>query len=236
MALLGSVAAMLWLPLLIYLSPSRFTSVLLSVILVVYLTRKVLLFFQDHQALKQLRMEAHFTRQNFTPEHLRACLAHNDHLWTRSCIVQGLRASLLRPLPDSVPKKVTEHHYARLYHKAFQGLRPNRFSADLPVLVLLLLGWIVLVTTGTLPTGNYTLLASIPALALMLIAETGRALFQRQTHSEFIDFEHALAHWTRTEAPLRPKRPALPKRYIHHLLYLAPSLRSTPTPSLVEAA
>lgn len=216
---LGTVALASGTALLLTTSSTRWSSLVLLLVLAGYLRRKISQITRTRQAVKQLRLEEQFVRHCPAPEHMLTCTRRSNHLWTRSLTLKGLKALLAHPparqLPLEDQRRYVRHHYIR----AFTPLGPPSILVDLlwfAALGLLLL-WFV--PEAPLQASSPGVLAGAGLLLVILVAEIIQVVLQADLRGGFEHLATLLSDWTLAQ-PLE-LHTFREKTYRHTALYRA---------------
>lgn len=215
--LLGTASAVGLIPLVLYMPELVGVRYALLLVVCLYAGRKVVEYFRAHAALKQLSMEENFLRYGAASGSVQKCVENDDHMWTRSRILLGLKAMALHRLPNSM--LVNEKHKRILlrYRRAFQKMLPRVGILDL----VLLIGVVLLLSLS--PTVKIDLSALIfqagfLALAVAIAAEISNFFVNRQLREGLERLLQTLSDWT-----IREGLEALSRSdaYSHQLHYFA---------------
>lgn len=215
--LLGAVTALGLVPLALYMPRSDWARYTLLSLVCFYAGRKVIQFFRSRAALKQLSMEEHFLRYGASAGHVQKCVQTDDHLWTRSCILGGLKGLMHHPITTDLIGDEKRNRVYRQFHRAFRQLEPARAYLDVALLLS------ILVLLSTVPSIGVDFraimfLAGFLALAVAGIAEISHLLVHRKLFETLQRLYGALTEWAIRET----FHAAVTVSYSHRLLYFAP--------------
>lgn len=216
MGLLGLLGAIGLVPLALYMPRDAWSRYVLLSLVCLYAGRKIVQFVGARGALKQLSMEEHFLRYGAAGRRVQKCVRNDDHMWTRSSIVSGLKAIANSRLAGNLMADEKRQRIYRRYRKAFRALWPRLAVADAG-----LVGAIA-ITMALAPTIEVNLrtvmfLAGFVALALAGFVELARWFVNRQLAEGLDRWLGALSDWTLREC--LHKLHHRPEAYSHQLLY-----------------
>ncbi len=223
---LGTLALVPCTVLLLTTSSTRWSSLVLLLVLAGYLWRKISQITRTRQAVKQLRLEEQFVRHCPAPEHVLTCIRRPTHLWRRSLTLKGLKALLAHPparrLPLEDQRRYVRYHYIR----AFTPLWSRFILVDLLLLAAVGLLWLWFVPEALLQAPSLEVLAGAGLLLVILVAEIIQVVLQADLRGGFEHLATLLSDWTLAQ----PLEEILlrEKTYRHTALYRAktPALTS----------
>jgi hypothetical protein len=217
-AVVQGIAVMGLIPL-VYYGP-RLVSVraLLLLLVAAYFVRKVIQYAWATRAMKQLRMETQFIRYSHDPQYLGRCVRYSDHLWTRSCVLIGLKGVLAGPTQDLVMTDEKRRRVGQHYLRVLKPVRPRRAHIDLGILLTIVF---LLSLTPKIPfePGLLVFQAGLVGLLLSTTAEVLQSIIQRDLTLGFDGFIEALVTWTLSDRLQKEMRPQSAGSYTHRLLY-----------------
>ncbi len=216
---LGTVALAPCTALLLTTSSTRWSSLVLLLVLAGYLRRKISRITRARQAVKQLRFEEQFVRHRPAPKHMLTCTRRPNHLWTRSLTLKGLKALLAHPparrLPLEDKRRYVRHHYIR----AFTPLWPPSTPVDLLWFAALGLLWFWFVPEALLQAPSLGVLAGAGLLLVILVAEIIQVVLQADLRGGFEHLATLLSDWTLAQPLEETLHTIREKTYRHTALY-----------------
>lgn len=200
-------------PLAFILPAAAWQSALFLALAVSYGASKGRCAFRTQQALWHLSLEERFLQQPLEAPPLRDCLRQQDHLWTHSRAMQGLRQALrcLRPALPSAEEK--RRRVQACYRRAFRAARPSIWSLDLGLAVLLVAGGAAL--------GAFSSILGAAALGIVVVLEGAQGALRRALRRGYDALAATLADWTLARHADGALRAEADDPYRHVLLYKA---------------
>lgn len=216
--LLGTAAAVGLIPLILYVPESQLAVYFLLSIVCLYAGRKVVQYFRGHGSLKQLAMEEHFLRYGATGGSMQKCVENDEHMWTRSRILAGLKAMASHRLPNNMMLEEKHRRILQRYRHAFQKMLPAVGLVDLTLLGMLLVVLLLASPSEDVSYRAMPVIAGVLAYVVALLAETMHLLVNRQLRDGLERLFYALSEWTVREGLEALSRSGA---YSHQLLYFA---------------
>lgn len=219
MALLEMAAVLGLFPVLPAAFRSYTGTILVLPIAGLYAWRWMLRFKTLTRTLEQLRIDEIFLAQNLNIVQLRQCLQRQDHIWSRSLVLEGLRGVLAHPLPRLLMPEERAERLRIYFRRVFAPVRPSRLHMEwvLPpagfVLCLVSAGASALQHPVSLQIA-VVLLATFMTLVVLQISSLQRI------RVGYDSLERSLADWT-LNARLSSVMLDRHKLYAHSLLYEA---------------
>ena len=217
MGLLGAVTALGLIPLSLYMPRWDWARYTLLSLVCLYAGRKVVQFLRSRAALKQLSMEEHFLRYVSSAGRVQKCIENDTHLWTRSCILGGLKGVMHHPITTDMIGDEKRDRVYRQFHRAFRQLEPSHAYGD----VVLLLSLFALLSTVPSIEVNLSAImfqAGFLALAVAGFTEFSHLMIRRRLIETMRRFYGTLTEWAIREA----LHAEVTASYSHRLLYFAP--------------
>lgn len=214
--LLGSITALGLVPLALYMPRPGWARYTLLSLVCLYAGRKAIQFFRSRLALKQLSMEEQFLRYGCAAGRVQKCIENDEHMWTRSCILRGLKGVMARPITTDMVGDEKRNRVYRQFTRAFRTLDPAHAFLDAGLL-LAMLGILSLVPSIGVDLRAILFQAGFLALAVAGVAEASHLLIHRHLIETLPRFFTALTDWTIREA----FHAAVEASYSHRLLYFA---------------
>ena len=227
LGLLGTACAVGLIPLALYMPEQLGARYALLLLVCLYAGRKIVQSFHGHAALKQLSMEESFLRYGATGGSVQQCVENDEHMWTRSRILLGLKAMTTHRLPSSMRVHEKQQRILQRYRRSFQKMMPQ---ATLPDLVLLAGGALLLAATPSVAVELRALIfqAGFLALIVAIVSEIIHLVVNRRLRDGLERLFQTLSDWTIREGLERVSRSSL---YSHQLHYFAqPWFAGTATP------
>ncbi len=170
--------------------------------------------YQARRRAQRVALEAHLLQQPLEPQTLAACLQRDDHLWTRSILLQALRTAARQPSPG----RLRSDEHLRQLHTLFSThvgpLRPPLLRPNLLLLAALVALWTLDAAPGALP-----LRWGVGLAALLLVVELVEARLTWRAQDAADSLALGLSGWMLDhpgEAVVVPEKHA----YHHKRLYL----------------
>lgn len=198
MGLLGVLGAVGLIPLALYMPRDDWSRYVLLSLVCLYAGRKIVQFINARGSLKQLSMEEHFLRYGSSGRRVQKCVQNDDHMWTRSGIVSGLKAISSRRLPGDLMADEKRNRIYQGYRQAFRALLPRLAVLDAGLVAAVGIT-MVLVPTIQVNLGTMMFLAGFVALALSGTVEVARWFVDRQLAEALDRWFNALSDWTLRE-------------------------------------
>lgn len=215
--LLGSVTALGLVPLTLYMPRPDWAKYTLLSLVCLYAGRKVIQFLKSRSALRQLSMEEHFLRYGVSAGHVQKCVHTDDHLWTRSCILGGLKGLMHHPITTDLIGDEKRNRVYRQFHSAFRDIEPARAYFDIGLLTTIFALLIAVPSIG-INLRAIMFQAGFLALAVAAVAEASHLMIHRKLFETMQRLYSALTEWAIREA----FHAAVSVSYSHRLLYFAP--------------
>lgn len=196
-----------------------------------YAGRKIAQFVRTDRALKQIRLEERFFRQQMDGATLLRCIRRSEHLWDDSVTLRALRGMAARPLPRILSEEEKTRRLAQNFHAHMRPLAPPliRMSGLLPVIGLI---WLLTDTPAGDPRAWFSL--SIAGLLILIVLEVLQFRTARALKQLFGRFERGLGRWAIPHLErLEPGRPTA--QYRHDLLYRDDPVYSAGLPRTASA-
>lgn len=214
--LLGSITALGLVPLALYMPRPVWSRYTLLSLVCLYAGRKAVQFVRSRAALKQISMEEHFLRYGSTDGRMRKCIDNEEHLWTRSCILKGLKGLMAHPITTDMVGDEKRNRVYRQFKSAFRSLEPAHAFLDAGLLLAALILLSIVPSIGV-DLRAILFQAGFLALAVAGVAEASHIMIHRRLLETLPRFFSALTDWTIREA----FHAAVEASYSHRLLYFA---------------
>lgn len=184
-----------------------------------YAWRWMLRFKTLTRTLRQLRLEKAFLAQNLNVVQLRQCLQRQDHIWSQSLILEGLRGVFSHPLPRLLTPEERANRLQIYFRRVFEPVRPSRLNAE----------WLIppagfalgLLSTGTdalrFPALLQLATAFLTTFVILVVLQISSLQHLRRGYDNLVQ---ALGAWTQ-DAKLSGVMLDRRKLYAHSLLYEA---------------
>lgn len=214
--LLGTITALGLVPLALYMPRPEWARYTLLSLVCLYAGRKAVQFLRARLALKQLSMEEHFLRYGCSGGSVEKCIRSDEHLWTRSCTLRGLKGVSAHPITGDRVGDEKRNRVYRQFKRAFSSLAPARAFLDAGLLLAVVA---ILSTIESIGVDLRALLfqAGFLALAVASVAEGSHLMIHRRLLETLPRFFTALTDWTIRQA----FHEAVAASYSHRLLYFA---------------
>lgn len=214
--LLGSITALGLVPLALYMPRPEWSRYTLLSLVCLYAGRKAVQFLRARVALKQLSMEEHFLRYGCAAGRVQKCIETDEHLWTRSCILTGLKGVMAHPITTDMVGDEKRNRVYRQFKRSFSVLDPAHAFLDAGLLLAILILLSVVPSIGV-DLRAILFQAGFLALAVAGVAEASHLMIHRRLIETLPRFFTALTDWTIREA----FHAAVEASYSHRLLYFA---------------
>ena len=215
--LLGTAASVGLVPLILHVPESQIAVYFLLSIVCLFAGRKVVQFFRAHRSLKQLAMEEHFLRYGATGGSVQKCVENDEHMWTRSRILQGLKEMAAQRIPNNMMIEEKHRRILQRYRQAFEKMLPAVGLVDLTLLAMLLV-ILLIAPKDEIGFRSLPFIAGILAYVVAILAETVHLLVNRQLREGLERLFYSLSEWTVREGLEALSRSGA---YSHQLLYFA---------------
>lgn len=214
--LLGSITALGLVPLALYMPRPDWARYTLLSLVCLYAGRKAVQFLRARIALKQLSMEEHFLRYGCNEGRVEKCIETDEHLWTRSFILMGLKGVMAHPITTDMVGDEKRNRVYRQFKSSFKTLAPPHAILDAS---LLLAALVILSVVPSIGVDLRAILfqAGFLAFAVAGVAEASHLMVHRRLIETLPRFFTALTDWTIREA----FHAAVEASYSHRLLYFA---------------
>lgn len=214
--LLGTITALGLVPLALYMPRPDWARYTLLSLVCLYAGRKAVQFARARAALKQLSMEEHFLRYGCADGQVQKCIESDQHMWTRSCILKGLKGVMAHPITTDMVGDEKRNRVYRQFKLSFQSLDPAHAFVDAGLLFTVL---IILSLAPSIGVDLRAILfqAGFLALAVAGVAEASHIMIHRRLLETLRRFLTALTDWTIRQA----FHAAVEASYSHRLLYFA---------------
>ena len=215
--LLGSITALGLVPLALYMPRPEWARYALLALVCLYAGRKAVQFVHARTALKQLSMEEQFLRYGCAAGQVEKCIETDEHLWTRSCILAGLKGVLAHPFTSDMVGDEKRNRVYRQFKRSCRTLDPSHAFLDAG---LLLAALVLLSVVPSIDIDLRAILFQAGFLAFTVagVAEASHLMIHRRLVETLPRFLTALTDWTIREAFHSP----VESSFSHHLLYFAP--------------
>jgi hypothetical protein len=215
--LLGAVTALGLVPLSLYMPRAGWARYTMLSLVCLYAGRKVVQFLRSRAALRQFSMEEHFLRYGSSAGRVQKCIESDSHLWTRSCILGGLKGLMHHPITTDMIGDEKRDRVYRQFHRAFRKLEPAHAYLDSGLLLSLIVLVIAIPSIG-INLRAILFQAGFLALAVAAIAEISHLIIRRRLFETMRRFYGTLTEWAIREA----LHAAVTASYSHRRLYFAP--------------
>ncbi len=162
------------------------------------------------RATRQIRLERRFVQQPFGREALRRCLRQEDHLWSSSLVLGGLRRLDAYPLGQALPASARVAGTQQRFRQALRPLQPPAWGLDA--------GAALLLAATAVGLGAARSALGAGALVALLVAEGMAAALREPLRRQWRRLVRALGAWARAAGGAAAPPP---RAYHHTLLYYA---------------
>lgn len=216
MGLLGLLGAVGVVPLALYMPRHDGSRYVLLSLVCLYAGRKIVHLLHARAAEKQLSMEEHFIRYGSSGRRVQQCVQNEEHMWTKSGIVAGLKSIAGHRLPGSLMVDEKRQWIYRRYRQVFRSLLPRTAVID-SGLVAVIAVTMLLAPTISVDLRTLMFFAGFLALAVTGGVETTRWFVDRRLSEGLDRWFGTLSEWTLRECLEALDVPS--GAYYHRLLY-----------------
>ena len=114
---------------------------ILALIIAAYTGLKIRRFLKTDRALKLIRLDERFFREQMDEETLRRCAGQTNHLWHQSISLHAIRSIINRPLPRILSRKEKIARVNRRFQRYLKPVIPRTYAPEAVIPVVLLV-WV----------------------------------------------------------------------------------------------